>query len=64
MKEDVAEHHRLEKELRHLRQLRDRSDSGFTPEKEDAVLDQMEAIWKRLSLQEREALERERANLE
>lgn len=60
----IEEHLQLEADLRRLRQLRDAGDPGFKPEAEDAVLDQMETIWSRMSPEERRLLEVRRAIIE
>ena len=61
MPDDVAAHHELETELYRLRLLRDLGAPEFRPEAEDAVLDDMEALWYRLTAEERRVLEAERA---
>ena len=63
MRDDVAAHHELETELYRLRLLRDLGAPEFRPEAEDAVLDDMEALWHRLTAEERRILEAERAVL-
>ena len=60
MSEDLAAHHELETELHRLRLLRDLHHPEFTAEAEDSVLDAMEALWYRLSAEEKRVLEAER----
>jgi len=57
---NIEKHHLLERELHRLRRLRDQGDPSFRPEAEDAVLDEMESIWNRLSAEDRDCLEVER----
>ena len=57
----VAAHHDAEARLYSLRLLRDFGDPGFDPAQEDAVLDEMEALWYAMSPEEQRILEAERA---
>jgi len=61
MTDQINKHHELETELYRLRLLRDLRDPEYSPEKEDAILDEMEAIWYRLTPEDRRVLEAERA---
>lgn len=59
---DIEHHHKLEEELRLLRRLRDAKSPEYSEAKENAVLDEMEAIWNRLSPEDRDRLEAERVH--
>ena len=61
MHRDIDIHHALEAELYRLRLLRDLRDPDYRSELEDALLDDMEAVWYRLSDEDRRLLEAERA---
>lgn len=56
-REDIGLHQRLEAALDHLRLLRLLRSEVYNAEKEDAVLDEMEATWLRMSDAERLRLE-------
>jgi hypothetical protein len=60
MLDDVSKHHHLETELYRLRLLRDLRSPDYSTEAEDAVLDEMEALWYRMSLEDRRVLEAQR----
>ena len=57
----IAAHHELEALLYRLRLLRDLGDPKFDPKEEDAILDEGEALWYRMSEEDRRILEAERA---
>lgn len=57
----IAAHHELEARLYRLRLLRDLGDPKFDPREEDAILDEGEALWYRMSEEDRRVLEAERA---
>ncbi len=61
MRDAIDAHHRLEEHLYRLRLLRDLRDPEFRPEFEDAVLDEMDALWCRMGAEDRRVLEGERA---
>lgn len=61
MSEHMDAHHQLEADLHRLRLLRDLHDPEFSTEAEDAILDDMEALWYTMTLEERTVLEAERA---
>jgi hypothetical protein len=59
--ERIQRHHQLEAKLRNLRLRRDLKDPEFKQEEEDAVLDEMEALYLHMTEEERKTLEAERA---
>lgn len=60
LRDRIDAHHELETELYGLRLLRDLGDPEFSPDSENAVLNEMEALWYRLTPEERRVLEAER----
>ena len=57
---DIERHHQLETELYRVRLLRDLGDADYDPSEENAILDEMEATWYRLSEEGQRILEAER----
>ena len=55
----IKAHHAAEARLYRLRLLRDLGRADFRQEAEDAVLDEMEALWYRMTPEERRLLEAE-----
>ena len=57
MSDLIEAHHEAEGRLYRLRLLRDTGSPDFRPEDEDAALDEMEALWYRMTEEERRLLE-------
>ncbi len=59
MRHLIEEHHRLEAELHRLRLARDLGDPEVSPDAEDRLLDEMEAIWHQITPEDQRLLEAE-----
>lgn len=60
-RDPIAAHHEAEARLYSARLLRDLGDPSFDPAEEDAILDEMEALWYEMSADQRRVLDAERA---